>query len=248
MHIIEDKCIKCKKCVPYCPMEAIKEGEKSMVIDLEECVECGICLRNSNCPTKAIEQDFLKMPRAVRKSFSDPFGKHENTEMKHMGRGTEEIKTNDVTGIIHTLDKVAVAIELGRPGVGARFRDMEKITKAISKFDIEYEKNNPVTPYIIDKKTGEIEPEILNEKILSGIVEFRIDVKELGEVLKAVKAIEDQVETVFSVCVINKVDENNKPSAEDIIVNNGFDILSASSKTNMGLGRPLYEDRIKEVK
>lgn len=248
MQINQDKCINCKKCVPYCPMECINPGEKSVQIDLEECVECGICLRNSNCPVNAIEQTFLTMPRAVRKAFSDPFGKHENIEVKHMGRGTEEIKTNDVTGIIHTLDEAAVAIELGRPGVGARFRDMEKITKAVAKFDIVYEKNNPVTPYIIDKKTGEIEPEILNEKIMSGIVEFRAKINDLAEILKAVKSVEDKVETVFTVAVICKVDENNKPSAEDVIVNNGFNIRAASSKTNMGLGRPLYEDRIKGAK
>lgn len=244
MYIDAEKCVKCGLCQPYCPMGCIKAGEDAMYIELEECVECGICERNANCPTKAINQSFLEMPRAVRKAFSDPFGKHENTELKHMGRGTEEIKTNDVTGIVHSMDRVAVAVEVGRPGVGAYFRDVEILTKAISKYEIEYEKNNPLTPYVIDKSTGEIEPDILNEKVLSVIIEFGCNVDDLEDILAALKEVQYDVDTVFSVAVISKVDENNKSSVEDLLLKNGYQIRSASSKTNVGLGRPLYEDRI----
>lgn len=247
MYIDSEKCIMCGMCQPYCPMNAIVEGENSMTITLEDCVECGICERNSGCPTEAIQQSFLEMPRAVRKAFSDPLGKHENTDLKHMGRGTEEIKTNDVTGIVHSMDKVAVAIEMGRPGVGAYFRDVEIITKAISKYDITYEKNNPLTSYILDKKVGNIEPSILNEKVLSVIIEFACNVSDLEDILASVREAQYKVDTVFSVCIISKVDENNKSSVEDMLVNNGYQIKSASSKTNVGLGRPLYEDRIKGV-
>ena len=247
MYIYPDKCIKCKICVSYCPMECIKESENYMEIDLNECVECGICLRNANCPTGAIYQTSLEMPRAVRKAFSDPFAKHKNIKIKHMGRGTEEIKTNDVTGIVNDLNRVAIAIELGRPAIGARFRDVEKITMAISKFDIEYEENNPLTPYIVNKLTGEIEQEIINEKILSCIIEFGVYIQDLKDILNAVKAIEKEVNTVFTVAVICKVNKNNKPVCEDILLENGYDVNLASSKTNMGLGRPLYEDRIKET-
>ncbi|HMM19355.1 MAG TPA: 4Fe-4S binding protein [Selenomonadales bacterium] len=248
MYIDANKCVSCQKCVPYCPMECIVKGEKAMTINLDECVECGICLRNANCPTKAIYNVFLTMPRAARKAFSDPFGKHENTELKHMGRGTEEIKTNDVTGIIHSLDQVAVAIEMGRPSVGAYFRDAEKITKVVSAFDIEFEKNNPVTSYIIDKKTGAIEPSILNEKVLSCIVEFRTDAANLEPILAALKTAADYVDTVFSVAVICKIDENNNSLVEKYLTTQGYQIRQASSKTNVGLGRPRYEDRMKEAR
>lgn len=246
MYIEVDDCIKCGLCQPYCPMDCIKEGEESMFIVLEDCVECGICERNANCPVNAIKKNYLEMPRAVRKAFSDPFGKHENTELKHMGRGTEEIKTNDVTGIVNSLDRVAVAIEMGRPGIGAYFRDVEIITKALGKCDINYEKNNPLTSYILDKKVGNIEPEILNEKVLSVIIEFACKVADLEDILSTLREVQDDVDTVFSVCVISKVDEDNNSSVEDLLVKNGYKIRSASSKTNVGLGRPLYEDRIKE--
>jgi NAD-dependent dihydropyrimidine dehydrogenase PreA subunit len=244
MLIKPDVCILCKQCLPYCPMSCIYEGSDSMEIDQDECVECGICLRNANCPTDAFQEPELNMPRYVRKAFSDPFGKHENTEFKHTGRGTEEIKTNDVTGIVHSQDRVAVAIEMGRPSIGARFRDVEAITKVVSKFDIEFEKSNPVTSYIINKKTGQVDPQIINEKVLSCIIEFGASTDDLQQILYAVKEASRNLHTVFSVGVICKIDENNKTAVEDTLSKNGYDIHQASSKTNVGLGRPRYEDRV----
>lgn len=242
MIIDQEKCIKCKLCQPLCPVQCIKELEKTLYIDYDECLECGICLRNSNCPSKAIYQPMLEMPRAVRKAFSDPFGKHENTTLKHMGRGTEEIKTNDVTGIVSTMDRVAVAIEMGRPGVGTSFRDIEKLTKVVSQYNVKYEVNNPLTPFIIDKTNGTIDPEVLNEKILSGIIEISIDVKDLEKLLHNIKGESKNVNTVFSVCIISKVDNQNKSSVEELLVKEGYNIKAASSKTNIGLGRPLYQN------
>ena len=47
------------------------------------------------CPTSAITPDDLSWPRVVRRAFSDPIVTHESTGVH--GRGTEEVKTNDVT-------------------------------------------------------------------------------------------------------------------------------------------------------
>ena len=44
---------------------------------------------------------------------------HESTGVE--GRGTEEVKTNDVSGRVK-MGEVGFTIELGRPGVGVRFR------------------------------------------------------------------------------------------------------------------------------
>ena len=101
MYINQEKCVGCGKCVPYCPRDAIRIEMRKAVIDLDACVECGVCLKNAGCPRDAIFNIHLEAPRAYRKAFSDPFGKHENTALKHAGRGTEEVKTNDVTGVVH---------------------------------------------------------------------------------------------------------------------------------------------------
>ena len=48
------------------------------------------------CPTAAFEPEELAWPRVVRRAFSDPRVPHESTGVE--GRGTEEVKTNDVSG------------------------------------------------------------------------------------------------------------------------------------------------------
>lgn len=249
MYIDKVKCIKCKKCVPYCPQEAIFESEGKMTIDLELCVECGVCQKNAKCPTNAIYNVQLTPPRAYRKAFSDPFGKHENTTLKHMGRGTEEVKTNDVTGVMHELDKVSLAIELGRPSVAATFKDVEIISMAIAQYSEGFEVNNPVTSLMVDKTTGKLDDSVLNERVLSAIVEFKCSLSNINNVLEALKVAATKINTVFSICIIGKVDEEtNTISAYEIVKEHGIDTEGTSAKTNLGLGRPRYEDRIKEGK
>ena len=233
----------CGKCVPYCPMGCIVERDGSMDIDLDECVECGICKRDVGCPTDAFEAPPLEMPRFIRGAFSNPFVRHKNQEG---GRGTEEVKTNDVTGVVNSLDKVEIGIEMGRPSLGARFRDVEIMTKVVSKFDITFADHNPMTALIVNKKTGEIDPTVLDEKVLSCIIEFEAHTHDLPNILDAIRDASRQlVNTVFSLCVICKVDENDNTIVETEVVKKGFGIHAASSKTNLGLGRPRYEDRVK---
>ena len=245
MMIDGSKCVGCSKCVTYCPIGCMSIVDKVAVIDDEACVECGVCMRNSGCPTDAIGPSELVYPRLVRRSFSDPYARHTNTKHLHGGRGTEEIKTNDVTGVVHSLDKVEIGIEMGRPGIGAYFFDVEIICKAVAKFGVEFAHENPLTTYMTNLETGEFDPELLNEKVLSCIIEFETDTEKLLPILDAVKEASEKVQTVFSVCVICKVDDNNKTIVETKIAEAGYNIREASSKTNMGLGRPLYEDRIK---
>ena len=80
------------------------------------------------CPTAAFEPDELAWPRVVRRAFSDPRVPHESTGIE--GRGTEEVKTNDVTGRVG-LGEVGFTIEFGRPGVGVLVpRDSEDVPGA----------------------------------------------------------------------------------------------------------------------
>src|SRR5512147_2183090 len=120
MLIKPDVCIGCGNCMPYCPVEAIHESDKKTpkgkmirVIDLDQCVECGACLRASICPVEAIDQQPLEWPRMVRSAFSNPMTPHRNTGI--LGRGTEEMKTNEVTNRF-VRGQVGVAVEMGRPG------------------------------------------------------------------------------------------------------------------------------------
>ena len=75
-------------------------------------------------PDGRFEPDELAWPRVVRRAFSDPRVPHESTGVE--GRGTEEVKTNDVSGRVK-VGEVGFTIEFGRPGVGVWFRDIQKM-------------------------------------------------------------------------------------------------------------------------
>src|ERR1700760_4536983 len=92
--------------------------------------------------TACLEPDRLECPRVVRRAFSDPRVPHESTGVE--GRGTEEVKTNDVSGRVK-VGEVGFTIEFGRPGVGARFHEIQKMSQTLAKAGVSFEKKNPVT-------------------------------------------------------------------------------------------------------
>ena len=56
-YIVNDKCIKCKEmdCVEVCPVDCFYEGENTLVIHPDECIDCGVC--EPECPVDAIHSD-----------------------------------------------------------------------------------------------------------------------------------------------------------------------------------------------
>jgi ferredoxin len=52
--IVTENCIKCKytDCVEVCPVDCFYEGENMLVINPEECIDCGVC--EPECPIGAI--------------------------------------------------------------------------------------------------------------------------------------------------------------------------------------------------
>lgn len=240
MIIEKELCIGCKRCRPYCPMDCINyiKNQRKCQIDLDECVECGICLRPKVCPTGALKQQELDDMRKLRQAFSNPLIPHKNTSVP--GRGTEEMKTNDVTGRFRE-GHVGVAIELGRPGTGTRFFDVEKVAMAVANIGVTFEKYNPVTDLMVDKTTGKIRDDVLNEKVLSAIIEFDVSIDKLEEVLMAIKQVANSVDTVFCVDLACRIGKDNTSPAESIAKKMGFKPY-ITGKTNVGLGRPLFEE------
>ena len=53
-YVVAEPCIKCKytDCVDVCPVNCFYEGENFLVINPDECIDCGACV--PECPVDAI--------------------------------------------------------------------------------------------------------------------------------------------------------------------------------------------------
>lgn len=56
-YVVIENCIKCKymDCVEVCPVDCFYEGENFLVINPDECIDCGVC--EPECPAEAIVPD-----------------------------------------------------------------------------------------------------------------------------------------------------------------------------------------------
>lgn len=263
MQIDHGKCVACSNCVPICPMGAIyiDPAVNRATVNLDECVECFTCYRGMSkehlnptvvrsirgllkllrirfdpepdvCPTDALTPQELAWPRVVRRAFSDPLVPHESTGVH--GRGTEEVKTNDLTGRVQE-GEAGFTIEFGRPGVGVRFRDIQRMTMALAALPIAFEKKNPVFSLMSDPATGTIRPDILDEKVLSAIVELKTGLEHIPQVLRVVEEVAPTLETIVSIGVATRCDAQGDSALEPLLKREGYTFYRG--KTNLGLGR-----------
>jgi len=263
MQIDQQKCVACSNCIPTCPMGAIyiDTTVNRATVNLDECVECFTCYRGMSkehlnptvvrsirgflrllrvrfdpepdvCPTDALTPQELTWPRIVRQAFSDPLVPHESTGVH--GRGTEEVKTNDVTGRVGE-GEAGFTIEFGRPGVGVRFRDIQKMTMALAALPIAFEKRNPVFSLMTDPRTGAIREDILDEKVLSAIVELKATLAHVPQVLRMVEEVAPTLDTIVSIGVATRCDAQGDNLLEPLLKREGYTFFRG--KTNLGLGR-----------
>ena len=257
------KCVACGNCVAVCPMGAIRidRGVNRARIDADECVECYTCYRGMSmehlnptlvravratlrvfrlrfdpepdiCPTSAIVPDELQWPRTVRRAFSDVTATHESTGVH--GRGTEEVKTNDVTGRVGPGD-VGFTVELGRPGVGVRFTDVQKVAQALAGTPARFEDRNPITTLMTDRERGLLNPDVLGEKVMSCIIEVATTATAAPEVLEVLRDVARRIDTVMAIGVALRCDDRGADEIERILAGTDYDVIWA--KTNVGLGR-----------
>ncbi len=247
MNVDKDKCIGCKRCFPYCPFGRIQTfkrhdsipGRVYMEIDQEMCTDCGMCLRADVCPVAALYQPEHPWPREVRGILSNPMIEFLGSQTP--GRGTEEMKTNDVKGTFLP-GEVGVGIELGRPGVGAYFRDVEQVVMKLMAANLGYElaAENPVTHFMTDRTTGKLREDVLNERATSAIIEGKCKLENLAPLLLVLKEAAAEINTVFTAEVITKVPPEGEVPIRPILDDLGI-WYSLVSKNNMGLGLPAFK-------
>ena len=264
MKINPSKCVACGNCTYVCPMGAIyvDPASKRATVEHDECVECYSCFNGMSrehlnptfvrlvrklfqmmrlrfdpepdvCPTSAIEPEELVWPRVVRRAFSDPRVPHESTGVE--GRGTEEVKTNDVSGRVKA-GEAGFTIEFGRPGIGVRFHEIQRMTRVLAQAGVAFEKKNPVTTLMSNVAAGEIREDILNEKVLSAILEIKVPIQRTEEIIQLVHQVERQIDTVVALGVgVRCQDDGEEEEMFARLQRLGYRLERA--KTNVGLGR-----------
>jgi ferredoxin len=268
MDIDTTKCVGCGNCHVICTMGVISlDGDGKSVVNQDECVECGTChrvLRNEGyracfvralrkvlfffklgyladadlCPTGALTPPDLTWPRILRAQFSNPTVVHPGTGVP--GRGTDEIKSNDVTGRLRA-GEAGIVVEIGRPGIGAFFRDVEKVAMALAPLEPVFEPENPVTHLIADLRTGRMKEDVLDEKVLSAIIELKTGIEKIPVFLRALEEVQHEIDTVISVGVASRCLSDGTIPHEEWVRKAGHS-LSPNGKTNLGLGRPLFRE------
>ena len=58
-YLVTEECINCKHmtCVEVCPVDCFYEGPNFLVINPDECIDCGACV--PECPVDAIKPDTI---------------------------------------------------------------------------------------------------------------------------------------------------------------------------------------------
>jgi ferredoxin len=275
MKINPDKCVACGNCTYVCPMGAIYIDPeiKRATINRDECVECYSCFHGLSqehlnptvvrtvrklfqmmrlrfdpepdvCPTAAFEPDELVWPRVVRRAFSDPRVPHDSTGIE--GRGTEEVKTNDISGRVK-VGEVGFTIEFGRPGVGVWMTEIQTMCTALAEHGVSFEKKNPITSLMSDVSKGQLREDVLGEKVLSAIVEIKTTLDRTEEIIRLVHDVEKKLDTVVALGVGTRCDTDGEERVvAPILERLGYELHRA--KTNIGIGRVTNPDAVKEEK
>lgn len=237
--MLEEICTGCGICIPYCSVGAMKLTQlQKVAIERNVCTECGVCYRNSICPVNAIlPGPYEAFGDIFKHTLSDVTQTYAGTGIA--GRGTEECKTNDITGR-YPPDRVGFTIDMGRPGIGVWLPDVEKVARAVVEAGLKLEglEHNPLASVFEDLQEVRLREGMEDIHLLSIIIEGTCPVEKAGAVFDALRRVEGEVNTVFSVGLIARVDESGYHPVLDELPKHGIP-KPFQGKVNVGLGRRL---------
>ena len=191
-----------------------------------------MCSRSGRCPVDAIRTVELEWPRVLRSVYSNPLAEHKTTQVP--GRGTEGIKTNDSQDT-YGRGTFGVFVELGRPALGARFYDVERVTRKFRTHGYGLVPHNPVASLIDDPKTGALKPDVLQEKVISCLLEFILPDSAAQELMRMAQELAEEVETVFNVSVALRASESGASPLDALFGSDTFHLPNA--KVNLGMAQ-----------
>jgi len=201
-------------------------------VDEDLCFECGVCARSIPCTVNAFIPSEDSYQRKVKAFFSNPYTKHALTSVP--GRGTEEVKTNDVTGRVKR-GTIGYCIEFGRPVPGCRFSDIAEVASALIGLGARFERNNPLT-HLMDERTGAFPDDLMNVRILSAILEGGCTAGHMVPIIQAADEIAARRNVTLSIGIITRFDGPDGQGVVSSLADRGIQVIN--SKGNFGLGKP----------
>jgi hypothetical protein len=145
------------------------------------------------------------------------------------------MKLNDIHDRIKR-GTTQVTIEVGRPGLGTSFRDVQTICSALAPAGVKLDPGSPVAAVMENVETGKLKEEVLGERALNVMVQFRVANGRLEEALRVLERVSSEIDTVFSLSVVNRLEEDGEAPALAIAQQAGFHVRP-HAKTNLGLGK-----------
>ena len=125
---------------------------------------------------------------------------------------------------------------MGRPGVLASFTDLEKVTMAIAG-DVVFDPLSIMTS-LLDEETGRLQvPELRMERAVSVSVSCKTSEDKCLEVLKILKKVSKEIDTIFSLS-LTIICQGYEIPFKKRLEEAGYE-PRINGKTNVGLGRPL---------
>ena len=171
VDIDEQMCVDCGVCIRagVCKVEALYFPETPWPRSIRAAFSGGGL--SFFLPGKRYGQNGRRLYKRLEDKMPLPWMSFKEVKEKQVGfgsRGTSEMKTNDVTERFKD-GEVGFACELGRPGIGFCFKDLEKVSIALADIGVHFEPENPVSVFL-DLETGKIKEEfeeIREERALS---------------------------------------------------------------------------------
>jgi spore coat polysaccharide biosynthesis protein SpsF (cytidylyltransferase family) len=86
-----------------------------------------------------------------------------------------------------------------------------------------------------DRATGLLKPDVLNEKVMSAILELKTGLEHVPAILERVEAVAQKLDTIVSIGVSTRCDAEGGDQVAPILEREGY--VFFRGKTNLGLGR-----------
>jgi len=118
--------------------------------------------------------------------------------------------------------------------------DLEKVLQVLVRMDVELETNNAVFAFLEEPFTGKVKPDFRNEKVLSAILEFKIREEQLEEIVRQLRPVLAEVDTVVSWGLASRFAEDGTLPVRARLEALGVP-TRPNAKINMGMGRPIVE-------